>query len=69
MSGIEYILKEDESKLTVDLLEEIMPWSEELPKIHTKTKACINVHNNKNKCIFFIMKLPVYFYSMLINSM
>ncbi|MFQ9071935.1 MAG: transposase domain-containing protein [Faecalibacillus faecis] len=37
---IEYILKRmTENKLTVDLLEEIMPWSEELQKINTKTKG------------------------------
>ena len=36
---IEYILKRmTENKLTVDLLEEIMPWSEELPKNQHKNK-------------------------------
>lgn len=36
---IEYILKRmTENKLTVDLLEEIMPWSEELPKNPYKNK-------------------------------
>lgn len=36
---IEYILKRmTENKLTADLLEEIMPWSEELPKNQHKNK-------------------------------
>ena len=47
---IEYILKRmTENKLTVDLLEEIMPWSEELPK---------NQHKNKKaqKYVLFVQQ-------------